>query len=423
MEVISSRSIAYINGNMEETRDFVNQFRDHFHIHTFENGFRFFEWYKQGGKVNAIVSGGKVNSPNGLLLLHEIKKYNSTNHLPFVFMLDNVIDNQIRNQLIKERVSEIFEKNADKEAVIFRLSYLIDQSLQIREKKVLKAQVTGEYKIPVVKRVFDIVFSLVALIILLPLFLVISVLIKIESRGPVFYSSRRVGTGYRIFNFYKFRSMDPDADKKLVQLAHLNQYGKKKAEANPPLCVDADTKASKISSSENGTEVLIENAVSISGLCDECALKNTCCQSILYMDGKEICEKTFLAEKKEKDAAAFVKISNDPRVTRIGKFIRNTSIDELPQLFNVLKGDMSIVGNRPLPLYEAEKITTDQFIPRFLAPAGITGLWQVTKRGSKEMSEEERIQLDNDYAKNYSFIRDLVIIAKTIPALLQKDNV
>lgn len=84
---------------------------------------------------------------------------------------------------------------------------------------------------------------------------------------------------------------------------------------------------------------------------------------------------------------------------------------------------MSIVGNRPLPLYEAEKITVDQFTLRFLAPAGITGLWQVTKRGTKEMSEAERIQLDNDYARNYSFLRDLKIIAKTIPALLQKENV
>jgi len=85
---------------------------------------------------------------------------------------------------------------------------------------------------------------------------------------------------------------------------------------------------------------------------------------------------------------------------------------------------MSIVGNRPLPLYEAEKITTDRFARRFLAPAGITGLWQVTKRGSKgDMSEEERMMLDNDYARDYSFRRDIKLILKTIPALLQKENV
>ena len=84
---------------------------------------------------------------------------------------------------------------------------------------------------------------------------------------------------------------------------------------------------------------------------------------------------------------------------------------------------MSIVGNRPLPLYEAEKITTDKFTTRFLAPAGITGLWQVTKRGTGEMSEAERIQLDIDYALTYSFVNDIKIILKTIPALIQKENV
>ena len=85
---------------------------------------------------------------------------------------------------------------------------------------------------------------------------------------------------------------------------------------------------------------------------------------------------------------------------------------------------MSIVGNRPLPLYEAEKITTDQFVLRFLAPAGITGLWQVSKRGKGgPMSETERMMLDNDYSKNCSFWTDLVIITRTIPALLQKENV
>jgi lipopolysaccharide/colanic/teichoic acid biosynthesis glycosyltransferase len=127
---------------------------------------------------------------------------------------------------------------------------------------------------------------------------------------------------------------------------------------------------------------------------------------------------------KSKQGATFIKIENDPRITRIGRFIRNTSIDELPQLYNVLKGDMSIVGNRPLPMYEAEKITTDQFALRFIAPAGITGLWQVTKRGKGgPMSEEERMELDNQYAKTYSFWNDIKLILKTIPALFQKENV
>jgi lipopolysaccharide/colanic/teichoic acid biosynthesis glycosyltransferase len=142
------------------------------------------------------------------------------------------------------------------------------------------------------------------------------------------------------------------------------------------------------------------------------------------MDGEQICEKSYLENNKSKQGSTFIKIENDPRITKIGKFIRNTSIDELPQLFNVLKGDMSIVGNRPLPMYEAEKITTDQFALRFIAPAGITGLWQVTKRGKGgPMSEEERMELDNQYAKTYSFWNDIILILKTVPALFQKENV
>ncbi len=130
-----------------------------------------------------------------------------------------------------------------------------------------------------------------------------------------------------------------------------------------------------------------------------------------------------MRNKEISEAGTFIKISNDPRVTKVGKIIRNTSIDELPQLINVLKGDMSIVGNRPLPLYEAELLTSDNWSERFLAPAGITGLWQVEKRGGGEMSEEERKNLDNKYAQNSSFLYDLKLILRTIPALLQSENV
>lgn len=120
---------------------------------------------------------------------------------------------------------------------------------------------------------------------------------------------------------------------------------------------------------------------------------------------------------------AFFKIKDDPRITRFGKFLRNTSMDELPQLFNVLKGDMSIVGNRPLPLYEANSLTTDEWAERFMAPAGITGLWQVSKRGKEDMSSEERISLDINYARNRTLSGDFKIMLKTPSVLLQKINV
>jgi lipopolysaccharide/colanic/teichoic acid biosynthesis glycosyltransferase len=201
------------------------------------------------------------------------------------------------------------------------------------------------------KRLIDVVVAALALLILMPIFVLIAIGIKISSKGPVFYTSPRAGRGFKIFDFYKFRTMEVDADKKIEALAHLNQYG----------------------ASDKGP--------------------------------------------------IFFKLSDDPRITKFGKFLRNTSLDELPQLFNVLKGDMSLVGNRPLPLYEAATLTTNEFVERFMAPAGITGLWQIKKRGQAEMSIEERINLDILYARRANLMYDLRIMASTPGALFQKSNV
>src|SRR5262249_27790299 len=150
----------------------------------------------------------------------------------------------------------------------------------------------------------------------------------LESKGPIFYYSLRIGTGYRVFKFYKFRSMYVNADQRLKELAHLNQYA---ADDEVPEKQPAQT------------------------LCDQCqAAGATSCRRPLYADADMWCEKEY-ADRKRKNGSAFFKFKNDPRITKIGNILRNTSIDELPQLWNVLKGDMSIVGNRPLPLYEAEK--------------------------------------------------------------------
>jgi len=204
---------------------------------------------------------------------------------------------------------------------------------------------------PVFKRLFDIIISLALIFLLLPLFILIALAIKLESKGPIFYNANRAGRGFRIFKFFKFRTMEVNADEKIQALAHLNQYN----ESNK--------------------------------------------------------------------GAKFFKISNDPRITKVGKFLRNTSLDELPQLFNVLKGDMSLVGNRPLPLYEAATLTTNEFVERFMAPAGITGLWQIKKRGKAEMSIDERIELDISYARKASFLYDFWIVARKPAALFQKSDV
>jgi lipopolysaccharide/colanic/teichoic acid biosynthesis glycosyltransferase len=241
------------------------------------------------------------------------------------------------------------------------------------------------------KRTFDIALSLVALIILSPILLIVALLIKIDSKGPVFFTSKRVGTGYQIFDFFKFRSMKTGAEKLIDNLKDQNQY---KAASN----------------SQETTS------------CNECERLGYACSSVLFIDGKHVCEASYYNQKKNSNSS-FLKFNNDPRVTKLGAFLRKSSIDELPQLFNILRGDMSFVGNRPLPLYEAEQLTSDDWSERFNAPAGLTGLWQVSKRGKANMSEDERKQLDNTYARTHSFFGDIILILKTFPALTQKESV
>jgi len=183
------------------------------------------------------------------------------------------------------------------------------------------------------KRVIDIIGSLFGLILLSPIFLIVSLMIKKEdSEGPVFFSQNRVGRNGKLFKMYKFRSMCIDAEKRL--------------------------------------ELLLEH--------------------------------------NEIDGPMF-KIKDDPRVTKIGKFIRKTSIDELPQLWNVLKGEMSLVGPRP-PLLREVKEYSSYDSQRLLVKPGCTGLWQVSGRSS--VGFDEMIYLDLKYIKNQSILSDLKIMLK-----------
>ena len=242
--------------------------------------------------------------------------------------------------------------------------------------RVLKAS------IPAWKRFLDILIAGSALLALSPLLICVAVAIKLESRGPVFYISQRVGTGFRIFDFYKFRSMYVKADQRVESLKGENQYKAR---------IDSRHKTSS--------------------------------RVQLLADSGFMNEDEHRMHKQMRDGGTFVKFKEDPRITRVGKFIRNTSIDELPQLVNVLKGDMSIVGNRPLPIYEAVKLTQDQVIGRFLAPAGITGLWQTEGRGGSSVSESERKALDLKYATDYNFWMDLKILLNTAPSMIQRESV
>ncbi len=239
------------------------------------------------------------------------------------------------------------------------------------------------------KRIFDIFFSFLLIMITSPFMLLIALIIKISTKGPIIYISKRVGTNFYIFNFYKFRTMVFDAESIKETLQDRNLYKK-----------------------------IYDNK--ISNECPDCKKLGYPCSPVIEYEQGEICEKLYLENKRyELLNGIFFKVDDkeDPRITKIGKIIRKTHLDELPQLFNVIKGDMSLVGNRPLPLDEAIKLTTDEWAYRFLAPSGITGLWQ-THKGLH--FTEERIALDNQYAMNAGFKYDIKIIWKTILKIFSK---
>lgn len=191
-----------------------------------------------------------------------------------------------------------------------------------------------------VKRVMDVLGSAVALIMLLPLFLIVALAIKLDSRGPTFFIQERLGLNGRKFRTIKFRTMVVDAEE---QLKHLE-------------------------------------------------------------------------DKNEVRGAAF-KMRNDPRVTRIGRILRKLSLDELPQFFNVLTGDMSLVGPRPLPVRDVERFDEPWQKRRFSVKPGLTCLWQVN--GRHEISFEHWMELDLQYIDNWSLKLDFEIMMKTIPAVLR----
>lgn len=191
------------------------------------------------------------------------------------------------------------------------------------------------------KRLFDIVVSFVATIIISPLLIILWLLVKLTSKGPGIYTSIRVGKNGKKFKFYKFRSMVVNAEEMKKDLMNQNEM---------------------------------------------------------------------------KDGVYF-KMKDDPRITKIGKFLRKTSLDELPQLFNILKGDISIVGCRPCLVEEYEKMSEYQK-QRFLVPAGLTGEWQVRAR-STSSSFEEVVIYDLDYIQNKrGFWYDIKLIFLTIGVVL-----
>lgn len=193
------------------------------------------------------------------------------------------------------------------------------------------------------KRAFDILFSLLALAFCLPIFLIIALVIRLNSSGNAIYSHERIGRGGKPFRCYKFRSMYSDADVRLNSLL------------------------------QNHPEF-------------------------------------------QKEWATSRKLKKDPRVTPVGNFLRKTSLDELPQFWNVLRGDLSIVGPRPVVHDEVIHHLGEKALKILSVRPGLTCIWQVS--GRSDVSYSKRIQLDEEYVDNRSLLLDIKLILKTIPSMI-----
>lgn len=369
-------------------------------ICTTDNPFSASQWITNNGMPDGVICERKLPGGNAFGVFDFwIEQFDPEKKIPFI-ILDDEKNQETVTKALQKKIDDVYIKPTKAETIISRI-------LILKKIKPLAASVSTNktplipYKTPFFKRTFDIVFASIGLLLISPLLILFVFAIRFESKGKVYYISKRVGSGYKVFDFYKLRSMYTNADKRLQELSHLNQYLK---EAHP-------TQSKKENQAQNPISHPIKNE-----------------SSTLIGDENTISEAEHLKAKKEKQETAFVKFENDPRITKVGHIIRKLSIDELPQLINVIKGDMSIVGNRPLPMYEAELLTTDDWTDRFHGPAGITGLWQVEARGkSSKMSPEERKGLDNKYSEiaksRFSFWKDIWIILRTIPAVFQKENV
>ena len=335
----------------------------------------------------------------------------------YIILITNTMTEEERNTFMKCGINDTIHLEASVTELNKKILFISDRENILFDNEAPRYGIL-KFKIPLWKRLFDIVFSVLGIIILSPVFIITAIAIRIESKGPILFKSKRVGTNYTIFDFLKFRSMYTDAEDRLKELSKdHNQYSNNGGKENEE--GEEETQKTTITAplgDQAELDMLTMGMESEMMISDE--------EIMLVGDDFVVAESEYAKKKEEDINNAFVKIENDPRVTKVGKFIRKYSIDELPQLFNILKGDMSIVGNRPLPLYEAEKLTADSSIDRFMAPAGLTGLWQVEERGKGGvMSAEERKQLDITYGQTYNFMLDMKIIFRTIRHFIQKANV
>ena len=223
----------------------------------------------------------------------------------YIILVTKKIGKEETSIYIEAGANNTISPDADSDVFKAITNFISKNEILSKKEKKEQNKIDEVFTIPKGKRIFDIIISLSALIALSPFLILIMVLIKLESRGPILYKSKRVGSNFYIFNFWKFRSMYIDAEERLSSYRSMNQY----------------TKESK----EKTLEVNTAKADIIND------------DIVLVSDDYEISEHEYLNKKKEKKDTTFFKIAHDPRVTKMGRFMRKYSIDEIPQLINILK--------------------------------------------------------------------------------------
>ncbi|MFC2091916.1 sugar transferase [Elusimicrobiota bacterium] len=307
------------------------------------------------GKIGILVIGGQKIKDT---ILKNLSKHSEFMVYFYPSIDFTLIDEYISRKSVKEII--LADSGIDRQLILKLINLCERKNLEFKmvpdmlELKMGEMSFDNYFGIPVLnlkhplfepsnyytKRVFDILLTMAGLILLGPFLVIVMIMIKLDSSGPVFYNQLRKGFKGSSFRFYKFRSMVLDADDKLKELIKYN----------------------------------------------------------------------------ERQGPVF-KMKNDPRITKMGKFIRKYSIDELPQLINVLKGNMSLVGPRPQVLWEAAAYN-EEAKRRLNVLPGITGLWQIS--GRSELSYDDMIRLDLYYLENWTPGLDMKIIMKTIPVVMKK---
>ena len=359
----------------------------------FERGFHAFQWLQKTQQAShkdistssqlpeAIICAYRYLDGNAITFIQQLQINRSYRDIPFIVISEDSISHS-KEELLRYGIDDWFLLSDSQENILNRLTFLIAYKHRYIQLKTTQAQF--DYTLPRYKRIFDLILSSLALVVFAPLMGLIALLIKLESHGPVLQVSRKVGRAYKIFDFYKFRTTKV--------LPEHTGFGK-------PL-----SKEDRIPNTETIKQ------------CLSCALYERPCVFPTH-DGREIlCGKTHHSLRKEQIPA------QKGKTTRLGRWLRRSSLDEIPQLLHVLRGEMSIVGNRPLALDEAEELTRDEWAERFAAPAGITGLWQVKSRFNGELNGLSRKEIDRAYAQKASLWMDIKILFMTIPALFKRTD-